>query len=88
MRKLPLLLATLLVVSSSAYAKTPAEREQIMHDSVGMHHHVNRELRQEIRADKKELRGDRKEMRRDKRELRKDKRALRRAQRHHHNNNK
>ena len=76
MKNLPLLLVALLVMPSSVYAETPARRERILHDTVGIHH-VNPELRKEIREDKKELLSDRKEMREDKRRLHKDRHKLR-----------
>ncbi len=76
MKKLPLLLVSLIAISSSAYAGSPAERERISRDTTGIHQ-ARKEIRQEIREDKKEIHADKKELRKDKRELRKERRQHR-----------
>lgn len=76
MKKLPLLLVSLLVMSSSAYAGSPAERERLSQDTTGVHH-ARQEIRQDIREDKKDIRADKKDLRKDKHELRKERRQHR-----------
>jgi hypothetical protein len=58
MKKISLVLASLLIASSSAYALTPEERKAIACDSHILRP-VHNELRQEIRGDRMEMRGDR-----------------------------
>ncbi|MEQ1706664.1 MAG: hypothetical protein ABL867_11935 [Rickettsiales bacterium] len=75
MKKVSLILASLLIISSSAYARTPEERGSAAADS----HHIralHHELRQEIRENRQDIRESHKE-------IRKDKRTLRKARKHH-----
>lgn len=50
MKKISLILASLLIVSSSAYAKTPAERQAIACDSQILRNHEVKQTIQENRA--------------------------------------
>jgi|GEM_PF-4367594 len=75
MKKISLILASLLMASSAAHAATPVERESISCDS----HHIralHHELRQDIRENRQDIREAHKE-------IRKDKRTLRKARKHH-----
>jgi hypothetical protein len=69
MKNFTLLLTSLLIISSSAYARTPAEREAVELDTVGVHH-ARQELRQVIHENKKEIIAERREMHSDRYELR------------------